>query len=118
VVALVDDNPDIREMMHELLTMWGHQVESADDGEAGVALILRLRPNVAFVDIGLPDLDGYGVAERVRKALGSDVLRMVAMTGFGRDSDRRRAREAGFDAHLVKPADIESLKKVLSFEEA
>ncbi len=118
VVALIDDNPDIREMMHELLTMWGHQVESAEGGESGVALILRLRPNVAFVDIGLPDIDGYGVAERVRKTLGSDVLRMVAMTGFGRDSDRRRAREAGFDAHLVKPADIDSLKKVLSFEEA
>ena len=97
--------------------MWGHDVQAADRGEDGVELILRLRPDVAFVDIGLPDIDGYAVATRVRETLGPDALRLVAMTGFGRDSDRKRAHEAGFDLHLPKPADINSLKKALAFEE-
>jgi signal transduction histidine kinase len=118
VIALVDDNPDIREMMQQLFSMWGHQVQAADRGEAGVDLILRLKPNVAFVDIGLPDVDGYTVAARVRSALGSNPMRLIAMTGFGRDSDRKRAHQAGFDLHLPKPADIDSLKKALVFEEA
>jgi CheY-like chemotaxis protein len=114
----VDDNPDIRDMMQQLLSLWGHEVQAADRGETGVALILRLKPNVAFVDIGLPDVDGYTVAARVRSALGSDGLRLIAMTGFGRDSDRKRAQQAGFDLHLPKPADIDSLKRALVFEEA
>ena len=114
----MDDNPDIRDMMQQLLSLWGHEVQAADRGETGVALILRLKPNVAFVDIGLPDVDGYTVAARVRSALGSDGLRLIAMTGFGRDSDRKRAQQAGFDLHLPKPADIDSLKRALVFEEA
>jgi CheY-like chemotaxis protein len=117
VVALVDDNPDIREMMQQLLSMWGHTVEAADRGEAGVELILKLKPHVAFVDIGLPDLDGYMVASRIRSHAGGDRVRLVAMTGFGRDADRRRAQQAGFDLHLPKPADIDSLKRALAFEE-
>jgi signal transduction histidine kinase len=118
VIALVDDNPDIRDMMQQLFSMWGHEVQAAAGGEAGVDLILRLKPNVAFVDIGLPDVDGYTVATRVRSALGSNPLRLIAMTGFGRDSDRKRAHQAGFDLHLPKPADIDSLKRALVFEEA
>jgi CheY-like chemotaxis protein len=117
VIALIDDNPDVREMMQELLSMWGHDVEAADRGEDGVELILRLKPDVAFVDIGLPDIDGYTVAARIRDALGPGSVRLIAMTGFGRDSDRKRAHQAGFDLHLPKPADISSLKKALSFEE-
>lgn len=117
VVALVDDNPDIREMMQQLLSMWGHTVAAADRGETGVELILKLRPHVAFVDIGLPDLDGYTVAARVRSQAGGNDVRLVAMTGFGRDADRKRAQQAGFDLHLPKPADIDSLKRALAFEE-
>jgi signal transduction histidine kinase len=117
VIALVDDQPDIRELMQELLAAWGHTVEIAEKGETGIALILRLRPDIAFVDIGLPDVNGYEVAARVRKTLGRPSPRLVAMTGFGRDSDRRMAREAGFDAYLVKPIDMDSLEKILSFEE-
>jgi signal transduction histidine kinase len=118
VIALVDDNPDIRDMMQQLFSLWGHEVQAADRGEAGVDLIVRLKPNIAFVDIGLPDVDGYTVATRVRSALGTNALRLVAMTGFGRDSDRKRAQQAGFDLHLPKPADIDSLKRALIFEEA
>ncbi|HEX4337814.1 MAG TPA: response regulator [Polyangiaceae bacterium] len=118
VIALVDDNPDVRDMMQQLLSLWGHQVQAADRGEAGIELILRLKPHVAFVDIGLPDLDGYTVARRVRKDAGDSPIRLIAMTGFGRDSDRRKAQQAGFDLHLPKPADIDALKKALAFEEA
>ena len=116
-IVLVEDNEDLREEMKELLEEMGHSVEAAEDGEAGVELILRRRPAVAFVDIGLPLLDGCGVAERVRAELGRDRLRMVAMSGFGQPSDRRRSEEAGFDSHLVKPAEIETLQKILAFED-
>jgi signal transduction histidine kinase len=112
-IALVEDSADIREMTQELLTMLGHSVEAAEDGEKGVELILRTRPDVALVDMGLPGLDGCGVATRVRAQCGRDGLRLVAMTGFGLDSDRRRAREAGFDDYLVKPADLEALLRAL-----
>jgi signal transduction histidine kinase len=117
VIALVEDNDDGREVMTELLTRWGHKVEVAKDGIEGAALIARLRPDLALVDVGLPGLDGYGVVASVRKQIGCGVVRLVAMTGFGQDSDRRRAREAGFDAHLVKPVSIEALQKVVSFKE-
>ncbi|HEY4187898.1 MAG TPA: response regulator [Polyangia bacterium] len=108
-VVLVEDNEDIRDSMHELLTELGHTVRDASDGEQGVALILEVEPDLAIVDVGLPLLDGYQVAMRVRERLGPDRLRLVAMTGFGQASDRRRAMEAGFDAHLVKPADVNAL---------
>jgi CheY-like chemotaxis protein len=99
--------------MSELLSVCGHQVALAEDGAAGVELILNIRPDVALVDLGLPKLDGYQVAEHVRARLGPRV-RMVAMTGFGQDADRRRALEAGFDAHIVKPADLDVLLDALS----
>ncbi|HVU04516.1 MAG TPA: response regulator [Polyangiaceae bacterium] len=113
VVALVDDNSDIRDLLQELLGAWGHRVEAAPTGGAGIELIVRLKPDVALVDIGLPDMDGYDVATSVRKTLGDGAVRLVAMTGFGRDTDKRLAREAGFDVHLVKPVDVDSLKRVL-----
>ena len=108
-VVLVEDNEDIRDSMRELLTELGHKVHDARDGEAGADLILRLAPDLAIVDVGLPLLDGYQVAARVRERFGPDKVRLVAMTGFGQASDRRRALEAGFDAHLVKPADVDAL---------
>jgi len=113
-VVLVEDNEDIRDSMRELLTELGHSVHDARDGEAGADLILRLAPDLAIVDVGLPLLDGYQVASRVRERFGPDKVRLVAMTGFGQASDRRRALEAGFDAHLVKPADVNALIEVAS----
>jgi signal transduction histidine kinase len=115
-VVLIDDSEDVRELMAELLRGWGHRVEVAPDGESGSELALRCRPDVAFVDIGLPKLDGYGVAALLRSH--QDVkMRLVAMTGFGQESDKRRALDAGFDVHLVKPASIEALRAALTFEE-
>lgn len=116
-IVLVEDNEDIREGMQELLTGLGHTVEVAQDGGSGAELILRLAPQVAIVDVGLPVLDGYQVAARVRAQVGPERVRLVAMTGFGQESDRRRAREAGFDAHLVKPADVDAVVRALSAKE-
>jgi signal transduction histidine kinase len=117
-IVLIDDSEDVRELMAELLRSWGHRVAVASDGEAGVALTLNSKPDVAFVDIGLPLLDGYGVASHVRAGANGKVPRLIAMTGFGRDADKQRAHEVGFDQHIVKPASIEALRRALSFEDA
>jgi signal transduction histidine kinase/CheY-like chemotaxis protein len=111
-VLVVEDNPDGRETLRLMLEMWGHQVEVAADGQQGVEQALALRPDVALVDIGLPVLDGYEVARRVRAALGRDIF-LIALTGYGQPHDHRRAFEAGFDAHLVKPAEPEELHDLL-----
>jgi signal transduction histidine kinase/DNA-binding response OmpR family regulator len=109
-VAVIEDNPDIRETLRELLELRGYEVLEAEDGPAGVALVLARRPDVALVDIGLPGLDGYQVAERVRAATGT---RLVALTGYGGAEDRNRAVSAGFVAHLVKPVEFDSLARLL-----
>jgi CheY-like chemotaxis protein len=101
-VVVVEDNPDLREQMVALLEDFGHRVESASDGLSGVESITRARPEIALVDIGLPGLDGYEVARRVRALLGPEIG-LVALTGYGQPEDRQRALEAGFDAHLTKP---------------
>jgi DNA-binding response OmpR family regulator len=116
-VVLVEDHEDMRESMRELLSALGHTVHTADDGGSGAELILRLEPDVAIVDLGLPILDGCEVAVRVRKQLGRERVRLVAMTGYGQDVDRHRSREAGFDAHLVKPADMNAVVEILSAKE-
>jgi signal transduction histidine kinase/DNA-binding response OmpR family regulator len=108
-IALIEDNPDVRDTLRQLLELRGHEVVLAEDGLAGVELVRRHRPDVALVDIGLPGLDGYEVAERLRDAS----TRLVALTGYGGADDRSRAAHAGFDAHLVKPIDLEALTRVL-----
>jgi CheY-like chemotaxis protein len=100
-IVLVEDNADIRELFAELLERSGHEVCVADDGPKGLEQVLRFVPDVAFVDVGLPGFDGFELARRVR-ANGSRV-RLVALTGYGQAEDKRRAAEAGFDEHLVKP---------------
>jgi signal transduction histidine kinase len=115
-IVLVEDSEDIRELMAELLRDWGHAVAVAGDGISGAELIEAVQPDVAFIDIGLPSLDGYEVAARIRASQGPKSPRLIAMTGYGQESDKKRAREAGFDAHIVKPASIEALKSALEFE--
>ncbi len=102
-IVLVDDNVDLVELLAELLRDEGHRVEVACDGPEGLARILEVRPDVAIVDIGLPGLDGFTLARRVRAQLG-DGIRLVAITGYGQPEDREGTREAGYDEHLVKPA--------------
>ena len=91
--------------------MKGHEVLEAGDGESGLATALREAPDLAFVDIGLPGIDGYEVAARLRVA--AERTRLVALTGYGGDEDRTRAVRAGFDAHLVKPVDFQDLTRIL-----
>src|SRR5262249_1060334 len=113
-VVLVEDYADARDALRMVLALEGHRVETAADGRDGLALILQVRPDVALVDIGLPGLDGYQVARQVRAAPGGERIYLVALTGYGQAYDRRRALEAGFDRHLVKPVDVEELGRVLA----
>jgi signal transduction histidine kinase/ActR/RegA family two-component response regulator len=106
-VVVVEDGEDIRDMLKELLETEGHAVSIAGDGPTGVARILEAKPDIAFIDIGLPEFDGYEVARQVR-ANGSPTL-LVALTGYGQREDRLHASEAGFDRHLTKPVDLEEL---------
>ncbi len=113
-VLLVEDNPDSREMLQSILTLDGFQVEVAEDGQQGLDAILAQRPDVALIDIGLPMLDGYEVARRVRKQLRDSEVRLVALTGYGQAKDREAVFDAGFDEHLVKPVDPAELSRILS----
>ena len=101
-VVLVEDNADLRALSKSLLETFGCQVEVAGDGNQGLELILSTKPELAIVDIGLPGIDGFTIAERVRRSLG-DSLTMIAVTGFGQQYDRTRALASGFDAHVIKP---------------
>jgi CheY-like chemotaxis protein len=104
-VLVIEDNPDGRETLRQLLELTGYRVDVAADGAEGVQLALARPPRVAVIDIGLPHLDGYQVARRLREALGSKVF-LIACTAYSQPEDRRQAREAGFDAYLVKPVDF------------
>jgi CheY-like chemotaxis protein len=104
---------DAGDSLAMLLRLWGHQVRTARDGLSGLKAARSYRPQVIFLDIGLPGLDGYEVARQLRREFGAE-LRLVAMTGYGHEHGRRRAAEAGFDAHLVKPAEPEVLQQLLA----
>jgi two-component system CheB/CheR fusion protein len=110
-ILVVEDNDDSRRMLETKLKLEGHAVHVARDGEEGVAAIRRYHPAIAIVDIGLPTLDGYELARQVRKS-GADTY-LVALTGYGRQDDRRKVLEAGFDEHLVKPLKRGELEQVL-----
>ena len=112
-VLLVEDNPGGREALEALLDIWGCRVTTASSGAAAIEAGVDHPPEVALVDIGLPDIDGYEVARRLREALGDGCCRLVALTGFGQPEDRRRALDAGFDEHLVKPVDPGRLSALL-----
>jgi two-component system, sensor histidine kinase len=107
-VLVVEDNPDGRDTLSALLELLGHQVETAEDGLQGVYKALTWHPEVAFVDIGLPVLDGYQVAQRLRAALGHHVF-LIAYTAYNQPEDQRRAFASGFDAYLVKPVELSEL---------
>ena len=115
-ILIVDDHPDVREVLRMLLEAWGHRVEEAETGESGLAIVQRSHPDVVLVDIGLPDLDGCTVARAVRSARGGGACLLVAITGYGAAADRRRTSEAGFDAHLTKPLDEDELARILVSE--
>jgi two-component system, sensor histidine kinase len=112
--ALVcDDAPDLRELVADLLRLRGHEVTVVEDGPAAVEAVLRDRPDVALIDIGLPNMDGYEVARQIRKGVTDYKPRLIAMTGYGQASDRASAFEAGFDDHITKPASADKILRAL-----
>jgi PAS domain S-box-containing protein len=111
-VLVVEDNDDAREMLATLLELIGHEVHTARDGDAGVELAVRIKPDLALIDIGLPGIDGYEVARRIRKQIRE--IRLIALTGYGQPEDRLRALGAGFDVHMVKPVDGTELQRLIA----
>jgi CheY-like chemotaxis protein len=116
-VLVVDDNGDAANSLGMLIKYLGAEVQVAHDGPTALAAMESFQPAVVFLDIGMPGMDGYEVAQRIReRGQFSDVM-LIALTGWGQDEDRRRTKEAGFDHHLVKPADIGSLQALLASDE-
>lgn len=110
-VVVVEDNDDAREALCAMLTLSDHEIHAAQDGQGGLELILRIKPDVALIDIGLPGLTGYQVAQKLRAAGYSGCL--VALSGYGQPADVDRAHQSGFNDHLVKPVDSALLEKIL-----
>ena len=113
-VLIVDDNVDSAESLAELLTVCGHEVRTAHDGLAGVAAAEAFRPDVVVMDLGMPKLNGYEAARRIRSEAWGVAVVLVAQTGWGSAEDRRKSRDAGFDQHLVKPVDPAAMLKLLA----
>jgi signal transduction histidine kinase len=111
--VVVDDAADLRELVADLLRMKGHEVTACEDGASAVRVIRAQRPDVALIDIGLPLMDGYEVARTLRKELPIGTVRLIAMTGYGQATDRAAALEAGFDAHIVKPASADKIMRAI-----
>ena len=111
---VVDDQDDSREMLKMLLESRDHIVFDAADGPSALEVIARERPDVAFFDIGLPVMSGYEIAQRIRKCAELDDVHLVALTGYGAPSDISAAREAGFDEHLIKPAELSRIENIVA----
>ncbi len=112
-VLVVDDNEDAAELLAEALRLFGYTVDVAHDGPEALRAAAARPPDVALLDIGLPVMDGYELARRLRADPSLRAIKLVAITGYGQEADRQRAREAGFDVHLVKPVEIGALCRLL-----
>ena len=113
-ILVVEDDLDSREGLKNVLEIWGHSVDVAESGAAGVEKALRDRPGVVLIDIGLPEIDGYEVALRIRRTLGTREIFLVALTGYADAQARQRAIDSGFDAHVSKPVDFGKLSNLLA----
>jgi CheY-like chemotaxis protein len=112
-ILVVDDNPDQLKILSAILRVAGHEVHEARDGHEAIEMALRLRPDFLLLDIGLPTVDGFAVGKRLRQEPGLSDMRIIAVTGYGTEADRRTSMEARFDSHLVKPADPDFLQSLL-----
>ncbi len=112
-VLVVDDNKDAVEMLAITLQMFGHEVQAAYNGQTALETAVAYQPDFVLLDIGLPDMDGYEVARRLRQQPRGKNLNLIAMTGYGQDSDRQQSQQAGFDHHLVKPVEPQKLQDLL-----
>jgi CheY-like chemotaxis protein len=110
----VDDNIDVIKSTKMLLELWGHEIQTSMDGLSGIKAAQLFKPEVILLDIGLPGIDGYEVARRLRQLPGTKGVLLIALSGYGQTEDLRKSREAGFDHHLVKPADIDQLEALIS----
>jgi PAS domain S-box-containing protein len=113
-ILVVDDNLDAAQSLAILLRSWGHGVTVASDGPSALAAAAAHPPDIALLDIGLPGMDGYQIAEQLRKMQGLEKLVLIAITGYGQEQDRRLSQQAGFNHHLVKPVDLEALQSLLA----
>jgi CheY-like chemotaxis protein len=113
-ILVADDNPDALESLALLLECDGHEVWKAANGAEAFALAEKYQPHLALLDIGMPVLDGYEAARRIRSAAWGKGMMLVALSGWGQSSDVQRSRESGFDSHLVKPASFDALAQLLS----
>jgi len=112
-VLIVDDNVDAAEMLGHWLVEAGHEVKVAHDAAAALQVVAGFAPHVALLDIGLPVLDGYELAPRLRRELNGRACRLIALSGYGQEADRARSEQAGFDQHLVKPVQPQALLALL-----
>jgi CheY-like chemotaxis protein len=118
-ILVVDDNQDAAESLRLLLTHTGAEVSVAHDGPEALETFERCRPHMVLLDIGMPSMDGYEVARRLRASPQQQPRpSIVALTGWGQDEDRKRVREAGFDHHLVKPVDLGALQSLMASAQA
>ena len=113
-ILIVDDNRDAADSLATLLKFMGADVQVANDGPAGLEAIRCCKPSVVFLDIGMPGMDGYEVAQQVRRLPEAFEITLVALTGWGQDDDLRRSKEFGFDFHLLKPVEITAVQTLLS----
>jgi CheY-like chemotaxis protein len=113
-ILVADDNQDSANSLSILLRLGGHEVETVHDGLQAVEAAARSRPDAILLDIGMPGLNGYEAARRIREQPWGATLQLIALTGWGAADDRRKSQEAGFDVHLVKPVNYEELVRVLA----
>jgi CheY-like chemotaxis protein len=113
-VLVVDDNRDAADLLCELLRALGYETRAAYDGPSALVEAARFAPDVALIDIGLPVMDGYELAQRIAADAGARATRLVAVTGYGQQRDREASARAGFSAHLVKPVDIDQLRAIVA----
>jgi DNA-binding response OmpR family regulator len=113
-ILVVDDNQDAANSLATLLRLSGHETQTAHDGQQAIHAADTFMPDVVLLDIGLPKLNGYEAAKRLRNGSRGKDLVLIALTGWGQEDDRRKSAEAGFDAHLVKPVDFAALKSLLA----
>lgn len=113
-IIVVDDNEDAADMLAMLLERLGNTTRVAHDAHAALQLVDEFAPELAVLDIGLPEVDGYELAQQLRRRAGTERVHLIALTGYGQASDKARAVQAGFDAHLVKPVTLETLQQLIA----
>jgi len=112
-VLIVDDNRDFAESLSTMLATLGHEVRIAHDGEQGLTAATQFVPEIAFLDIGMPRMNGYDLATRIRATPAIRGTYLVAVTGWGQESDKQRAQAAGFNVHLIKPAELDRVVAII-----